>query len=113
MAFDPRCKSPNRYGLVTTIKTTVLVAGIASLGLVAWGVAQATWPLMKASTDFALEGQMSNIQATAEATDVVSPVGMPVSAGRVSAVAALPVLRFGFSRAPYSRRAIRSDALDF
>lgn len=111
MAFHPKYKAPKRYGVVTMVKTAVLVAGVASLGLVAWRVAQVTWPLMKASAEFELEGQLSNSQAAPEATEVSSTTGIAVRAARVPAVAAFPVWSFGFFRAQHLRRAIRGDAL--
>jgi hypothetical protein len=100
----------DRYGIVMSINAAMLVAGVAALGLVAGSVVQQIWPLANASVGFALEGQMSNNQATTEETDIPLTVGIAATAIPMATAVALPLWSYGFFRAHYKNKATFIDA---
>jgi hypothetical protein len=81
MATNAKGVSRVRRSIILTIKSVVPLVEVAALGYVAFAVVEEIRPLLKASTKYALESEMSEaINTTA------MPNPMPIEGGAAAAV---------------------------
>jgi len=88
MAANFMRHSRDRTRSETVIKVTALLGSLAALGFVALSLVERAPPLLNASAGYALEGQMSNTEATEETSDFPSsrvPNATDVQAGTMLA----------------------------
>jgi hypothetical protein len=91
MAIHKTRHKPGRHSIAMTLKATIVLLGLASLGYVVVVLAEHSAPLLNAAGQFALESQMMSSEPAIQMLD--SQAGVPtagVPAAPAAATAAQP-----------------------